>query len=252
LHHRLLGSPAVWGLSYLALIPAFAAGYTRMDGAFTQSTLAREPGILRAADQHFDWQLQDVAYNATRTGDEERYFVLVGDVMWQADGSNPSLTITLISGGLLFPHTDLECHGVLHSYEDWPTLAPPAEPGIAWLAFEPTDAAGSACLASLAPHIHHLSEAAIVYRHWDLPASPGLVNEFRRLRQAHAGDPTAATQRFGRMLYFSAMTVTTVGYGDIVPVSDNARYLVAGEAVTGVVLIGLFLNAVGRRRRDPP
>jgi hypothetical protein len=49
---------------------------------------------------------------------------------------------------------------------------------------------------------------------------------------------------YRRMLYLSAMTVTTVGYGDIVPLTDMARMAVSSEAIFGLVLIGLFLNAL--------
>jgi len=54
--------------------------------------------------------------------------------------------------------------------------------------------------------------------------------------------------RPARAVYLSAVTITTLGFGDVVPVSDGARLLVASEAVVGVVLAGLFLNAVTRRR----
>jgi hypothetical protein len=55
---------------------------------------------------------------------------------------------------------------------------------------------------------------------------------------------------FPRMLYLSAITVTTVGYGDIVPVTDGARIAVASEAILGIVVIGLFLNGLTARRKS--
>lgn len=51
-----------------------------------------------------------------------------------------------------------------------------------------------------------------------------------------------------RMTYFSVVTITTLGYGDISPISNTARVLVALESIAGLVLIGLFLNALARRR----
>ena len=50
-----------------------------------------------------------------------------------------------------------------------------------------------------------------------------------------------------RMFYLSAVTITTLGFGDIVPVSDCARFMVATEVVIGVVLIGIFLNALWKK-----
>lgn len=40
------------------------------------------------------------------------------------------------------------------------------------------------------------------------------------------------------------MTITTVGYGDTIPLTTTARILTAIEAIAGWVLAGLFLNAL--------
>ena len=49
---------------------------------------------------------------------------------------------------------------------------------------------------------------------------------------------------FADSLYFSAVTITTLGYGDISPSTVEGKYIAASEAVVGVTLIGLFLTAV--------
>jgi len=49
------------------------------------------------------------------------------------------------------------------------------------------------------------------------------------------------------MCYFSAVTITTLGFGDITPVTSAARAVTGSLAVVGVVLIGLFLNAVAQK-----
>lgn len=58
---------------------------------------------------------------------------------------------------------------------------------------------------------------------------------------------------FGRMFYFSAVTITTLGFGDIAPISNFARMLVTLESVLGILLIGLFFHAIAtensQRRR---
>ena len=51
-------------------------------------------------------------------------------------------------------------------------------------------------------------------------------------------------------VYFSVVTITTLGYGDIVPQTELARVLTALEAGLGIVTIGLFLNAVARRSNE--
>jgi hypothetical protein len=51
---------------------------------------------------------------------------------------------------------------------------------------------------------------------------------------------------FIQSVYFSVVTITTLGYGDITPQTEMARALTALESILGIILIGLFLNAVAR------
>ena len=62
-----------------------------------------------------------------------------------------------------------------------------------------------------------------------------------------SGDPRGLSGFPGRMAYFSATTITTVGYGDIVPLTGTARALTAIEAIAGWVLAGIFLNSLASR-----
>jgi hypothetical protein len=48
-----------------------------------------------------------------------------------------------------------------------------------------------------------------------------------------------APDRQSDLLYFSLVTLTTVGYGDVLPLSGEARMLAALEAVTGVLYIAI-------------
>lgn len=45
-------------------------------------------------------------------------------------------------------------------------------------------------------------------------------------------------------LYFSVTTITTLGYGDLYPVTTCAKILVMTETILGMVVIGFFLNSV--------
>ena len=45
-------------------------------------------------------------------------------------------------------------------------------------------------------------------------------------------------------LYFSAVTITTLGYGDILPASSNVRRLVMIESLLGILLAGVFVSAL--------
>jgi len=42
--------------------------------------------------------------------------------------------------------------------------------------------------------------------------------------------------------YFSFITLSTVGYGDIVPVSKAARMLAMTEAMTGTLYMAVFIS----------
>jgi len=80
------------------------------------------------------------------------------------------------------------------------------------------------------------------------------LSELRALNAfvlAKRGDPHLLPRGYPRFLYLSAVTITTLGFGDIVPVNDTARLLVGAESVLGVLLAGLFLNAAfGQARRS--
>lgn len=83
-----------------------------------------------------------------------------------------------------------------------------------------------------------------------LTVNIGLANRLARLAAAILGDPSQASKYPLRMFYLSAVTVTTLGLGDITPVSTTARMLVGGEAAFGVLIVGFFLNALAQRMRD--
>jgi len=55
---------------------------------------------------------------------------------------------------------------------------------------------------------------------------------------------------FVESLYFSIVTLSTVGYGDIVPVSYAVRAVVALQIVAGIVLLLFGFQAVLRSARD--
>lgn len=49
--------------------------------------------------------------------------------------------------------------------------------------------------------------------------------------------------------YFSYVTLTTCGFGDITPVNRLARTVAAMESVTGVLYVGIFIGKLVSRRR---
>lgn len=50
----------------------------------------------------------------------------------------------------------------------------------------------------------------------------------------------------GEAFYFSTVTITTLGYGDIKPILPKGRLLVSAETLMGIVMLVLVLNAILR------
>jgi hypothetical protein len=62
---------------------------------------------------------------------------------------------------------------------------------------------------------------------------------------------TLSTNDFSTHLYFSFVTLTTLGYGDISPVSEQARSLAVVEAVVGQLYVAVLIGKlVGMYSRD--
>ena len=59
-------------------------------------------------------------------------------------------------------------------------------------------------------------------------------------------------QRATDLLYFSLITLSTIGYGDAVPLSGEARILAALEGVTGVLYIAITVALLVSRFRIEP
>ena len=65
---------------------------------------------------------------------------------------------------------------------------------------------------------------------------------------------SSATDRPGELLYFSLVTLSTIGYGDVVPLDGEVRMLAALEGITGVlyvaITVALLVNAY-RQQSSP-
>lgn len=80
--------------------------------------------------------------------------------------------------------------------------------------------------------------------HMYLPISRELSDKILAFAKGMKGRPTHLPGNFVRMFYLSAVTITTLGYGDIVPLTTRARLCITAEAILGMILIGLFLNSL--------
>jgi|GEM_PF-4621464 len=80
--------------------------------------------------------------------------------------------------------------------------------------------------------------------HYTLRVSHNLNNRIANLLASYNGDPSHLRGNYIRMLYLSATTITTLGLGDILPISNLARILVTIQSILGVILIGLYINTI--------
>ncbi len=126
------------------------------------------------------------------------------------------VTVLLLDSGLLFE-------------EFWDQIARLAEPAFAFLTF--------------------YSLLVIVYA--------ALYTVLDRFSAAHhfMVHGTAQDITFAESLYFSVITLSTVGYGDIFPMTDVVRVIVASQVVLGVLLLLFGFNSIftfAAARRRPP
>lgn len=77
-----------------------------------------------------------------------------------------------------------------------------------------------------------------------------LLERLVRYSNGQNGLASDLDENYWRMLYLSAVTITTLGYGDIVPITNTSRILISMESILGIVLIGLFLNALAYERQE--
>lgn len=62
--------------------------------------------------------------------------------------------------------------------------------------------------------------------------------------------PDGGTTDYGSWLYYSIVTITTLGFGDYTPAMAGAQAVTAVEVGCGLVILGFFLNAVGSMKSE--
>ncbi len=83
---------------------------------------------------------------------------------------------------------------------------------------------------------------------WALLYSVLLHFDPEAIRFARQDSEVAGPERFSTLLYYSFVTLTTLGYGDIQPVSSTAREAAWVEAVTGQLYLAVLIaRLVGQR-----
>jgi hypothetical protein len=270
---RLVRSAAFWlGIFYLALIPVFAFLYTSLGhNSFYDSNSKREKGAYEDAAGLRDSLTSDVRRHLRK-------------LTWRLGGHghiplkiNPS---SVRASGLEYTsagHLLVEVSGAYASPGDKPLVAGSfsfwVEPYVresplisgesghapsyalpVALSLQGGSANEHPALSSIGPPVSLLFPVPSVSVTSEGSGTSGTLVMSRKTYEqlmdfylGVEGDPAYASDSLWRMAYLSAVTVTTVGFGDITPVSEAARILVTIEAILGAVIVGLFLSALAFR-----
>jgi hypothetical protein len=264
-------SAAVWATAYIGLILAAAGVYLNLpEGSFYDSNLRREPTTGVDENRLKRVLTQEIQHDVSR-----RYH---GYAEWKVGNLklkllNPPIVTKVTTPTEMVPNTlDIEIDDFIIGLPQeatplfsWVAVNLAEEPqgespnesletyGIPVTPAQPQGGPGAPS-TSVSPPLPVLigAEEHQALEPFTLHLRPHAVTQIVHFYQVLRGDPTAGSGQWWRMLYFSATTITTLGFGDITPVTTETRILVTIEAVLGVIFVGLFLNALAMRIRDGP
>lgn len=273
-------SPSGYGITYFAMIPFFAFLYWKVcPNEFRMSTATSETayvGVLKTAGEMLQAQLR----STFRYGHQRRQKVSIPNCIdgapCELDGASIEVHNTGFRGDALsfsirFTLGDghnFGSFGMIVVHENWSRSASPFPPEAqlagpfvpdtvrldAFRVLNGTQAEIAERLAAavIFPHRSPVADSELFFVPLNLP----LVGYIDAAYGAHSGLVGQLPGKAVRMFYLSAVTITTLGYGDIVPTSSTARLLVSLEAILGILVAGLFLNslakATGRASVEPP
>ena len=261
---RLLGRipSAVYGLAYFTLIPFFALIYYHLPGQFYHATTRYEhdtykemPRVLKLLREQFlanfhevqptdyfyygGWRydITGVSFDMPRVSDDYLTVLLRLDATKDVDGA--TWTTTHAFNVRIARYLD----GTINS--EGRTLKRIKSVEI--------DDISSPAFSEYAPQLDFVRklfplENRISSKMVLMQMSADLDDRLEKYMREVSGFPEKRPANFERMLYFSTITIATVGYGDIVPLSTRSRLLTSLEAILGVLLIGLYLNALSHER----
>jgi hypothetical protein len=254
---------AAYFLAYLLAVPAFACLYATFPGAFYSSTSHLEPSMATQLSRLAE-ELQAEVLNPTvgpppretrRSTESLDTLHLDSLVVHFNDATRDSIV-----GRVLATVTDANGRR-FDWFGDAALRAPPRDDRFARAVRFPDPAARSLFIDLIwarypEPEFSDRDQRAIEHRIFSRPyGGPGLVilrvppalfEHFRKHMDAVGGLPSGFWETLPRMLYLSIVTITTLGFGDIVPLTARARAAVGTEVVIGVILVGLFLNSLAR------
>lgn len=233
---------------YLLMIPAFSLVYTASAGSFYQTSATHEPSYIT---NEFN-VAQAVAQGAYRNAQFESTVNNCKNCASVEPPLGSSVTANATDLFVSIRFIDASATGDIIVQVDIPENTIP-NPGVVIegniflpysLISAPSGAANGSGALSLQLFEQYTNSAASP----DMPVTMVELNSIQQLADAAQGMVSGLPDQFSRMLYLSAVSATTLGFGDIVPVTTGSRSLVTLEAILGVVFAGLFLNSLAKRR----
>ena len=262
---RILRQPITYFITYILLIPIFAFIFYLVPNDFYHSTVQHEPFIEKEKDDILDGLKNALVKKLKGTNDIVKYkgYEIRGSSLntreWNVEGKFASFVfythiITSPPPKRLYwgVRMSFNINPVQYSHKD--TM--PGEKLI-WIpeVIITLEQLGSTRLGSQLPPVP-VTEVFDTYtapvdrkQHMYLPIPDELSKKILAFAEGIQGRPAKLPGKFVRMLYFSAVTITTLGYGDIVPLTTRARILIIAESISGVILIGLFLHSLTKKNR---
>jgi Ion channel len=244
---RLVNRPLVWSLIYLLLIPAFATIYLTHRGDFYQTSATHEASyraevisVINGISLGIQNSIADEVGAQTPDSRPPQTGVYIKDV---ASSSDAILINVETSKCCQYFEIAVPYDSLRSEYFGSPE-------GTSDVAFKVVASPiGSTGDEGLDLFIQYSAT------HDTMRIPDGFVQDLFAVASAQQGFVSGLPDQCfvtlcWRMIYFSAVVQTTLGFGDITPVSTTTRSLVTVQAVLGVVVIGLFLNALAARWRE--
>jgi len=245
----------VFALMYLLMIPAFAGIFASFGDEFYQETARHEEYIKSDAESILSALHQSMVIRFA-----EEYGSTVHPNIPSINWNHISLSDLQYSPGTFSFALGVGRGG---DKDRLPTTALPLRLSLFWPRTNPSDSsakmyalgtelgmAGASLMRELFPIDRAYSKEQQERGMGFVVIPDSLERQLLAWEEAWRGFPARSADQYWGFLYLSAVTIATVGFGDIVPVTTRARLWIAAEAVLGIIVVGLFLNSLSFRSRD--
>jgi hypothetical protein len=254
---RLRRVPAlIWAGFYSSLVPVFALLYSQcFDDQFYHSTIQQEPAYERDKRQVESKLSDELLSNYRRAIGGS--MMKIGDVTFEITGAGtqmefrPNGVDIYIFFHVLFQSSSGGQYISIPLFTvDYPLGSPKIEGNGRVYTSHKIEAKSTTIVADNDRSYTLSAEQLFPKAQESSTSGPAILpsvstyNAMIDIKNASQGFPSEISGDIWRMVYLSAITVTTTGFGDIVPLTNGARTVVWIEAVLGIILAGLFINSL--------